>query len=264
MQYFKTDHIQIAYQEQGNPQSPLKIIWAHGWGQDHTSLMPLAQSLQSLGHHIIIDAPGFGQSPIPFADIKDSWGSREYADAFAIFIQNISPNKPIIWIGHSFGCRIATQLGAHHSNLIKAMVYIAGAGLKKKRTLYEKIIIKTKIAFYKLGKHLKKIPTINKWAQNKKLGSTDYQNAGPMRGTLVKVVNEHLSTEAKQIQCPVLLCYGEEDTETPPQIGYDYKALISNAQLLHLEGIDHYTILTAGAAQISAPIKKFILKNKEA
>lgn len=263
MHSFKGPNFEIKYQQLGDSQSPVKMIWAHGWGMDHKAFMPLAESLKNLGHHILIDAPGFGSSPVPFDRIENSWSSKDYANACALLIKDIAQGQPVIWIGHSFGCRIATQLGAHYPQLIKAMIYVAGAGLKRKRSPLQSLIIKSKIALYKTGKHLRKIPAINAWANHKKFGSADYQNAGPMRGTLVKVVNEHLSAEAAKITCPVLLIYGDKDTETPPQIGQDYKAVIKNAKLLHLKDQDHYTVLHEGAPQILKPIKSFILQESE-
>jgi len=228
------------------------LIWAHGWGQDRRAMLPLAQTLQSLGRHIIIDAPGFGDSPVPFETIEQSWSSRDYADFMAGFIKHISPDKPVIWIGHSFGCRIATQLGAHYPDLIDRMVYIAGAGLKRRRSLWQRLVIKTKIYIYKAGKILKPL------LKGKQFGSADYRNAGPMRGTLVKVVNENLVTEAAQITCPVLLLYGTNDTETPPEIGQRFQKLMKNAQMIPLSGQDHYTVLAQGHQQTAACIKKFI------
>ena len=255
MQIFKTDHVEMKYREIGTQDAGKPtFIWAHGWGQDHKAMTPLAESLAALGRHIIIDTPGFGESPIPFERVEDSWDSLEYAHFMAAFIKDISPNKPIIWIGHSFGCRIGTQLGAHYPDLIDKMIFIAGAGLKRKRTLIQTMVLKGKIYIFKMGKPLKKL------LNGKQFGSADYKKAGPMRGTLVKLVNESLEQEAAKITCPLLLLYGEKDTETPPEIGDRYHKIVSTSEILHLSGQDHYTVLEEGRHQVAACIKQFVTK----
>jgi len=157
---FNGDGFDIAYARVGDDTDKPVIIWAHGWGQDHRALLPLVRSLAALGQNIVIDLPGFGQSPCPFDMADTSWGSREYADAMADFIRAVGSGKPVIWIGHSLGCRVGTQLGAHYPDMISAMAFIAGAGLKRQRTIIQRCILRTKIVVFKLGKLLKRIPAI--------------------------------------------------------------------------------------------------------
>lgn len=259
MHIFESPSGRMAYEIMDDNQKDTALptlIWSHGWGQSRHAMRPLAQTLRTLGRHILIDAPGFGDSPVPFDTVEKSWSSREYADFMADFIREISPQSPVIWIGHSFGCRIATQLGAHYPELIAKMVYIAGAGLKRRRSPWHSLVVKTKIYTYKMGKKL--APFLAPLLGDKQFGSTDYRNAGPMRGTLVKVVNENLEAEAAQITAPVLLLYGTNDTETPPEIGTRFEKLIKNAQMIPLSGQDHYTVLSEGHQQTAACIKKFL------
>jgi len=42
---------------------PVELIWAHGWGQTHEVLLPLAQAMRHAARSILIDFPGFGASP---------------------------------------------------------------------------------------------------------------------------------------------------------------------------------------------------------
>lgn len=82
-----------------------------------------------------------------------------------------------------------------------------------------------------------------------------------MRPTLVKVVNEDLSSEARGVTCPVCLIYGALDTETPPEFGERYQKLMNKAEFHTLEGYDHWDILTRGAYQCEAVMKRFLEKN---
>ena len=95
-------------------------------------------------------------------------------------------------------------------------------------------------------------------AMRGKFGSADYRNAGPMRGVLVNVVREDLSDVAGQVRCPVELVYGEQDTETPPEMGERFASFIPGARLIVLPRFDHITILTAGLHQVQNQIEDFI------
>lgn len=232
-------------------QKPL-VLWAHGWGQSHQSFLSLIQPFETKAHHIALDFPGFGASPPP----PDIWGTENYADAIATAIkaQNL---PPIIWIGHSFGCRVGLQIAARHPELIKQLCLIAGAGLKKKRPLHKKIYFYLRI---KLFKGLKKfIPEGSfKTRLMQKFGSSDYKSAGPMRGVFIKVVNEDLTDISKTILCPTTLIYGENDTETPAEFGQRFSGLISKSDLHILPAQDHYSVLSTGRHQVIKIINSLI------
>ena len=116
----------ISFTESGQKLAPV-IVWAHGWGQDHKAFLAMAESLPQAGRHILIDLPGFGQSNIP----KETWGTADYADAVASFIKDQGVSK-IIYVGHSFGCRVGLQLAARHPDLIAGLFLMAAAGLPRK------------------------------------------------------------------------------------------------------------------------------------
>ncbi len=233
------------------------IIWAHGWGQTHQSFAQLIAPLTPFANHISLDFHGFGQSPMP----PEDWGTKNYADYIAAWIKSdILPkykNRPIIWIGHSFGCRVGVQLTSHYPDLINKMVFIAGAGLKKKRPLHKKIYFYLRIRLFKALRRFVPEGAL-KDKLMAKFGSADYKSAGPLRKIFVRVVNEDLSDIAKNIQCPVSLIYGSNDQETPAEFGQRYSALMQNAQLHILDGQDHYSVLQNGRHPVIKIIKDFI------
>ena len=91
-----------------------------------------------------------------------------------------------------------------------------------------------------------------------RFGSADYRNAGPLRKTFVKVVNEDLSQVAGQINVPVQIVVGEADGETPPEISRRYQDLIAAAGLVVLPGYGHLDILSRGRHQVEARITQFL------
>src|SRR5947209_3268093 len=73
------------------------LVWGHGWGQSSAAFVPLAEALKPFAPSTLIDFPGFGKSALPPA----SWGTAEYADAVAQWLQSQTPSQ-FVWIGHSF------------------------------------------------------------------------------------------------------------------------------------------------------------------
>jgi len=228
------------------------IIWGHGWGHSHKNWSKLIAPLEHMGRHIALDFAGFGSSAPP----PNDWGTKDYADNIAAFIKE-NDFAPIIWIGHSFGCRVGLQLAANHPELLKAMCLISGAGLKRRRKLHSKIYFHLKIKLFKL---LKKI-TPNGAFKDKlisKFGSKDYKNAGEMRNIFIRVVNEDLTEQAEKVKCPTMLIYGQNDTQTPPEFGKRFSSLIKGSKLFLLDGQDHYSVLENGRHQVIKLLSKFI------
>ncbi|HOO82379.1 MAG TPA: alpha/beta hydrolase [Alphaproteobacteria bacterium] len=240
----------IYFEKMGKGGPP--VFWGHGWGQNLHALRPLADTLSNMGQHWVVDFPGFGKSPLP----GEVWGTEEYANAMAALIR-AQTDGPVIWAGHSFGCRVGLQLAARHPDLIAGLVLIAGAGLPRKRPLWHKLYYGARVKLFKLLKKLIPLGLSQDWLYEK-FGSADYKSAGPLRQIFVKVVNEDLSDVAAQVKCPTLLIYGSKDTETPPEIGQRLSRIIPGAKLILMDGFDHYSILTGARHQVVRHIHNFM------
>ncbi len=231
------------------------IIWLHGWGQDHTAFSRLAGLFSNTFRNRLFDQPGFGKTPITLVGN----GTREYAEELASILEGTGPH---VFVGHSFGVRVSIQLAALHPEMVAGIIGIAGAGLQKKRSIGFKLRAKSLQTWGKTTRIIDRLlGTKMRPRFEQRFGSADYRNAGDLRPTLVKVVNEDLSREAQRVTCPVCLIYGAMDTETPPEFGERYQRLMKNAQFHSLEGYDHWDILTRGAYQCEAVIKRFLEKN---
>ncbi len=264
MQEFHSHGVNFAYSTSGKAlalpfhekknedEPPLIVFWAHGWGQDHKSFSPLISPLERHAHHIAVDFPGFGASSAP----SDDWGTEHYADAIATWMKD-NNIPPVLWVGHSFGCRVGLQIASRHPECIKGMCLISGAGLKRKRSLHKKVYFYCRIKLFKLLRRI-----VPEGALKDKImtafGSADYKNAGPMRKVFVRVVNEDLTEQATKVSCPVSLIYGKNDTETPPEFGERLSQLIPTSQLFLLDEQDHYTVLQNGRHQVVKILNDFI------
>lgn len=228
-------------------QSPFLVIWGHGWGHSHAVFAPFVQSLAGRATHLLIDFPGFGESPLP----PDSWTTRDYAEALVPLLQKArASGQKIVWVGHSFGGRVGLQMAAHHPDLIDGLFILAGAGLPRRRSLWQRLRIKIKVATFKICKRIAPLFGIPVEAVRDRFGSADYRNAGALRPVFLNVVREDLSAEARQIACPTTLVYGAADTEAPPDIGERLAAMIPGSQFILLQGHDHYSVLGRGRALV--------------
>jgi pimeloyl-ACP methyl ester carboxylesterase len=229
------------------------LLCGHGWGQSGAALLPLAESLRPFAGSTLIDFPGFGKSAMPPA----AWGTADYADFMAEWVVSFGIKTPLIWLGHSFGCRVGLQLAARHPQLISGMVLIAAAGLKRERSIPQQIRMRSRVLVFKAAKKiLPEGPGLDHLRN--RFGSADYRNAGEMRPIFVRVVSEDLSGVAEQVRCPTLLLYGSADTETPPEFGERFRSLIPEAELTIFEGFNHLNILSEGRHQVALRIRKFL------
>ena len=178
------------------------IVLLHGWGQNIAMMKPLGDPFIDRFRITILDFPGFGESEEP----PKPWTISDYVLLLEKFIKELKIKKPII-MGHSFGGRVAIKYSANHP--IEKLVLFGSPCIRTQK----KLPLSTRIL-----KKLKTLPGLNEIGEymKKYIGSRDYRAASPvMRQTLVEVVNEDLSSFAKQIEEPTLLIWGENDEEEP-------------------------------------------------
>jgi len=245
----------FAFEEIGKPadaRTP-RFVWAHGWGQSRRALAPLAEALSGQGTHMLLDFPGFGESPPP----PEAWDTGDYADASAALVRARPQAFKTIWVGHSIGCRVGLQIAARHPDAVDGLFLIAGAGLPRQRGLAERARLSARVRTFKALKRAAPILGLDVEQLRQRFGSKDYASAGAMRDVLAKVVSEDLSEVARTISCPVHLVYGENDTETPPEIGERLSRLIPCAELTILPRHDHYSVLADGKHQVLKRLRDF-------
>ncbi len=116
-------------------------------------------------------------------------------------------------LGHSFGGRIAILLAAR-TDLVERLILVDAAGMEIKNLKSKMIKLIRPLVFW-LPQEIKN-----------QLGSKDYRQAGEMRKTFVKIVNQPLRNELSRISAPTLIIWGEKDMVLS----------LREAQMLH-EGI---------------------------
>lgn len=171
------------------------LLILHGWKGSLNEWKNIAGELSEKYRVILLDFPGFGGSAKP----KQDWGIYEYFKFTKKFIAGLKIKKLTV-LGHSFGGRIAILL-ASRTDLVEKLILVAAAGMEVKSL---------KAVLFGLAK-----PFMRWLPQNikTKFGSRDYRQAGAMRQTFTKIVNQHLRDELKRVSAPTLVVWGEMDSE---------------------------------------------------
>ena len=217
------------------------LLLLHGWGVSSELFAPILDSLQSGRRLIVPDLPGFGATPEPGAP----WSVHEYASWCVALLDRLGIDSCDL-IGHSNGGRIGIAVAAANPGRIRRMVLAGSAGIRPRRTLRGAARVRS----YKLLRAVERssvLPAALRRTAGRRAdqrGSADYRAVtGVMRGTLVRLVNEDLRPLLAQLNLPVLLIWGEQDTETPLDDGKLMERLIPDAGLVVFEGAGHYAYL---------------------
>lgn len=236
--YIEVNGLKVHYEIYGEGK---EILVLHGWGANTSTCASITKQLSSHFKVIALDFPGFGESQEP----QSVWGTAEYAGFVRQFLDMLNIFKPIL-IGHSFGGRVILYLTGKLNVQAHKIVLIDSAGIRPKRSLSYYY----RVYSFKLMKNMVRLLFSKKTSEEiitrarSKHGSSDYKNAsGIMRSVLVKTVNEDMRRYLPEINAPVLLVWGENDTDTPVSDGKLMEKLIPDAGLVVLKNAGHFSYL---------------------
>jgi pimeloyl-ACP methyl ester carboxylesterase len=217
------------------------LLLLHGWGVSSDLFVPILDALQPGRRLIVPDLPGFGATAEPDAP----WSVHEYAAWCVALLDRLEVGTCDL-IGHSNGGRIGIAMAATYPGRVSRMVLAGASGIRAPQTFRGAARVRT----YKLLRAAERsgaLPAAIRRAAGRRAdqrGSADYRAAtGVMRGTLVRLVNEDLRNLLPRIHVPVLIIWGEHDTETPLEDGRLMERLIPDAGLVVFEGAGHYAYL---------------------
>jgi pimeloyl-ACP methyl ester carboxylesterase len=234
MQSTEINGLKTSYQVAGEGDI---VLLLHGWGGEAASFQPVFEWLTQSHKVYALDLPGFGKSQIP----PTAWNTSDYAQFVIAFLEKFGIPKAH-FIGHSFGGRISIIVSAEYPEKIDKLILVDSAGIKPRRTAKYHL----RVGLAKIGKLLRrcgKYGVLIANAMSARAGSKDYQNAGDMRATFVKVVNQDLRALLPRITASTLLIWGEDDKDTPVSVGQIMKKEIPDAGLVVLKEAGHFSYL---------------------
>jgi pimeloyl-ACP methyl ester carboxylesterase len=226
----------------------------HGWGGTSASLQPLAAHLAQRFRTVTPDLPGFGHTALPPTD----WGVADYAAWAEELLAKLGIRRAVL-LGHSFGGRIAIVLAATRPALVERLVLIDSAGLRPPPAARRRAIVLVS----KAGRAAAALPLFGPLAArlrrrwHRLVGAEDYANAGPLRGTFVRVVNQDLREFLPRVTAPTLLLWGAADTATPASDGALMAQLIPQARLIVFPRAGHFAYLER-LAETCAALDEFL------
>jgi len=233
-------------------------VLLHGWGAEGASLQPLVAHLARRYRTITPDLPGFGGTALPPTD----WGVEDYADWTARLLAKLGVGRAL-FLGHSNGGRISIVLAATRPALVDRLVLVDSAGLRPELSAKQRAAAPVST----LGRAASGLPVVGPLAArlrgrwHRALGAEDYANAGPLRGTFVKIVNRDLRDLLPGVQAPTLLLWGANDDATPVADGETMARLIPQARLVVLPGAGHYAYLDR-PAEATAALDEFLTSSQ--
>ncbi len=181
---------------------PPDVLALHGWGRNHADFDAVLDGAQA----IALDLPGFGASPPPPVPT----GAYGYADMIIDVLEEFE--QPPVVVAHSFGGRVAVALESEVPGSFSAMVLTGVPLLRRESGAKPSLGYRLIRAAHRVG--LVSDERMEREKRNR--GSADYRAAtGVMRDVLVTAVNESYEHELTELDLPVSLVWGANDTDVP-------------------------------------------------
>ena len=103
--------------KRGNPaQRP--AVFLHGAGANALAWTTI---LEAFGDRslFLLDLPGHGRSPLP-----ETWDLETTAQSVSQLVASVFPNDPILWVGHSWGGKLAGVIAAQTPEIAAGLVLL--------------------------------------------------------------------------------------------------------------------------------------------
>jgi pimeloyl-ACP methyl ester carboxylesterase len=115
-----------AYSDDAPRDAPV-VVMVHGYTGSKENWYPLAKRLRGEYRVLIPDLPGWGQSE---RKAGEDYGFVVQSERLDAFVRAISPNRPVVLLGHSMGGSIAALTAARHPRDIARVGLFAAAGVR--------------------------------------------------------------------------------------------------------------------------------------
>lgn len=212
------------------------IYLLHGWTYSLDKWQPFIELLKKEKlHPIQLQIPGLT------APLSQPWTIDNYVDWLKK--ETISEKNKLILIGHSNGGRIALNFTIKYPQKIHHLILIDSGGIYDNNFL-----IKFKRLFFKTISNIGKKITDSKFLRQllyKLIGESDYQSASPiMRQTMINLLKSDATLNLSQVNVPVTIIWGRNDTITPLSHAYNLHKLITQSQLHIIENAHHAPFFT--------------------
>ncbi len=115
-----------AWSDDAPPGAPT-IVMLHGFTGSKENWYPVAARLEGRYRLLIPDLAGWGQSE---RRRGEDYGFVAQAGRVAAFLREVSPDAPVVLLGHSMGGGIVPLVAARHPELVSRVGMLAAAGVR--------------------------------------------------------------------------------------------------------------------------------------
>ena len=213
------------------------VVVLHGWGGRIESMGPVVACLERHFRVVAVDLPGFGSAPAP----ATAWGTADYGQWLSALLRARSVDHSH-FLGHSFGGKVSINLAAMHPDLVDKLILVDASGLRPAPSPAARL--KRALARgARVAGHFGAPGRVARELIYSRVASPDYRDAGPLRPSFVKIVNEDVSEILPHVTAPSLLIWGAQDRDVPIRYAREMESLIPDAGLVVFEGAGHFAYL---------------------
>ena len=260
------DHWVYAYNDDA-PRNAPTVVMLHGFTGSKENWFAVARRLRERYRVVVPDLPGWGESN----RIDDAnYGFLAQSERVARFLQAVSPDEPVVLLGHSMGGGIAALTAARHPERVARVALIDAAGVRFRDNRFGIDVLagRNPFAVYdeaSLQRYLDTVffddaakPTIP-WPADRIYIARRTQDAAFEQAVLDRIgrSDERFlpGDDAVRIRQPALLLWCRRDAVIDASALALYAQRIPQARRIMLEGCGHMSILEKPDAVANAVVE---------
>jgi len=249
------------------------LVLVHGFTGMKENWFPLAREFGGRYRLVIPDLPGWGESErLP----RENYGFLAQSERLAAFIRSVSPNKPVVLVGHSMGGGIAVLVAAGHPDLVARVALLDAAGVRFNDNRFGADVLAGKNPFgvhdrasldrylatvYHLDASKPRIP----WPADRAYIAQRTRDAAFEQAVLDRIGRgpERFlpGEEATRIAQPTLLLWCQQDAVIDPSAAALYAERIPQASTVLLDDCGHMSMMER-PAEVAAAIDALIERGR--
>lgn len=235
------DGTKIWHQERRGEEGFSPVVFIHGNAQNHTAIEPIADSLNSLGHPIVLyDLPGHGGSEV----YRDRVYSMERFSETLQGVMGAANCRSPILVGHSMGGMIALDYATRYQGNVRSLVLIDTADADPIK-LNNKFLLEQVVEGI-----VKKAHEISETSGKGRpyefrsgLSEEDITNEGlrntdpsALEGNFRATSSYDVRRELKNLKIPVVIIRGDKDPLMTEDMTEEMRERIQNSRVYTIEG----------------------------
>jgi 3-oxoadipate enol-lactonase len=218
------------------------LVLLHSLLSDRTSFEPLAARLEGQRRLILVNLPGFGESPRAGPSIGD------FANAVGGLFDDLALSREADVLGNGLGGFVGLQLAIRHGMRFDRLVLVGSAiafpdaGRATFRALADKVEQEGMAAVSAVAMRRmfpERFIAANREVVAGREAVFEQINAQVFASACRALATLDLDADLARVRNRTLIVVGEQDEATPPALGRALKDRVAGADLIELPGLGH-------------------------